>query len=55
MNCRNQPASACPIGNIGLIGASARPMAAFSGFYESHKPRPLGDARGIVPSHLDGH
>jgi len=30
-------------------------MAAFSGFYESHEPPPLGDARGIIPSHRDGH
>ena len=30
-------------------------MAAFSGFYESHKPPPSGDARGIVPAHRDGH
>jgi hypothetical protein len=30
-------------------------MAAFSGFYESHNPPPLGDARGIVPPHCDGH
>ena len=40
---------------IDAIGASARPMAAFSGFYESHKPPPSGDARGIVPAHRDGH
>ncbi len=37
------------------IRASARPMAAFSGFYESHEPPPLGDAHGIVPVHPDGH
>ncbi len=30
-------------------------MAAFSGFYESHKPPPLGDARDIIPPHRDGH
>jgi hypothetical protein len=30
-------------------------MAAFSGFYESHEPPPLGDAHGIVPVHPDGH
>jgi len=30
-------------------------MAAFSGFYESHKPPPSGDARGIAPAHRDGH
>ncbi len=28
---------------------------AFSGFYESHKPPPLGDARGVVLPHCDGH
>jgi hypothetical protein len=30
-------------------------MAAFIGFYESHEPPPLGDARGIVPAHRHGH
>ncbi len=30
-------------------------MAAFSGVYESHKPPPLVDARGIVPAHRHGH
>ena len=30
-------------------------MAAFSGFYESHGPNPLGDARGIVPAHRHRH
>ena len=30
-------------------------MAAFSGFYESHEPPPLGDTRGIVLVHRDGH
>jgi len=30
-------------------------MAAFSGFYESHKPPPSGDARGIVLLHRHGH
>ena len=30
-------------------------MAAFSGFYESHEPPPLGDTRGIVLAHCDGH
>jgi len=30
-------------------------MAAFSGFYESHKPPPSGDAHGIIPPHCDGH
>ena len=37
------------------IRASARPMAAFSGFYESHGPTPLGNARGIVPERRHGH
>jgi len=52
MKYRNQPALAC---NIDAIGASAHPMAAFSGFYESHEPPPSGDARGIVPAHGDVH
>jgi hypothetical protein len=37
------------------IGASARPMVAFSGFYESHETPPSGDASGIVPPHRHGH
>ena len=37
------------------MGVSARLMVTFSGFYESHKPPPLGDARGIVPPHHNGH
>ena len=37
------------------IGVSARPMAAFSGFNESHEPPPSGHMRGIVPPHRDGH
>ena len=37
------------------IGASARPMVAFSGFYESHEPPPSGDASGIVLPHRHGH
>ena len=37
------------------IGASARPMAAFSGIYESHEPPPSGDAHGIVPAHCNCH
>ncbi len=36
-------------------GASARPMAAFSGFYESQEPPSSGNACGIVPAHCDGH
>jgi hypothetical protein len=30
-------------------------MAAFSGFYESHGPTPLSDARGIVLVHRHSH
>ena len=30
-------------------------MVAFSDFYESHEPSPLGNACGIVPPHCDGH
>jgi hypothetical protein len=52
MRCPKQPALACLIGNI---GASAHPMVAFSGFYESHEPPPSGDARGIVLPHRHGH
>ena len=37
------------------IEVSARPMAAFSGFYESHEPPPSGNMRGIVPPHRNGH
>jgi hypothetical protein len=37
------------------IGASARPMVAFSGFYESPGPPLSGDARGIVLTHRHGH
>ena len=37
------------------IGESARPMAVFSCFYESHEPSPSGDARGIVPAHRNDH
>jgi hypothetical protein len=51
MKCKNQPVLVCPIGNI---GASARTMEAFSGFYESHEPPQSGDARSIVPPHQDG-
>jgi hypothetical protein len=45
MKYPKQPALACPIGNIGV---GARPMVAFSGLYESHKPPPSGDVRGII-------
>ena len=37
------------------IGASACPMAAFSGINESHKPPPSGDSRSIVLPHCNGH
>jgi hypothetical protein len=30
-------------------------MEVFSGFYESHKPPPSGNARCIMPPHCDGH
>ena len=52
MKPKKQLALACP---FDYIGASARPMVAFSGFYESHEPPPSGNARGIVPPHRDGH
>ena len=52
MKCKNQLALVCPISNIGAI---ARPLVAFSGFYESHEPPPSGDARGIVLPHRNGH
>jgi hypothetical protein len=52
MKCKNQPALACPLGNIRV---SACPMAAFSGFYESHEPPPSDDACGVVPLHCNGH
>jgi len=41
--------------HIDAIEASARPMVAFSGFYESHEPPPSRNAHGIVPVHCDGH
>jgi len=52
MKSKKQPALVCP---IDALGASARPMAAFSGFYESRGPSPSVDACGIVPPHHDGH
>ena len=52
MKCRNQPALACLIGNIGM---SVHRMAVFSSFYESHEPPPLGTVHGIVPQHRDNH
>ena len=47
-----QPALVC---HIDAIRASARPMVAFTGFYESHEPPPLSDVHGIVPPHRHGH
>jgi hypothetical protein len=52
MKCPKQPEFACLFYNI---RASARPMVAFSGFNASHRPLPLGDVRGIVPPHRNGH
>ena len=52
MKLKKQLALACPFDNI---RASAHPMVAFSGFYESHEPPPLGDVSGIVPPHRHGH
>ena len=37
------------------IGASACLMVTFNGFCESHKPLPLGDARGNVSPHCHSH
>ena len=47
-----QPGYACP---FYAIGASACLMTAFSGFYKSHEPPPLGDVRDIVPAHHHVH
>ncbi len=52
MKLKKQPALAWP---IDAIGASARRMAVFSGFYESPGPPPSGDACGIVPPLRDDH
>jgi hypothetical protein len=52
MKSKKQPVLACP---IDAIRASARPMAVFSGFYESPGPSPLVDVRGMVPPHRDDH
>jgi hypothetical protein len=52
MKSKKQPALVCP---IDVIGASARPMAVFSGFYESPGHPPSGDGHGIVPPHCDDH
>ena len=43
------------IARLIFIRASARPMAVFSGLYESPGPPPSGDARSIVPPHRDDH
>jgi len=40
--------------HIDAIRASAHPMVAVSGFYESHGPPPSGDAHGIVLPHRHG-
>ncbi len=52
MKSKKQPALACP---IDAIGASACPMAVFSGFYESPGSPQSGDGHGIVPRHCDDH
>jgi len=52
MKSKKQPALACP---IDAIGASAHPMAAFSGFHESPRPPPSVDVCGIVPPHCNDH
>ena len=52
MKLKKQPALACP---IDAIGASARLMVAFSGFYESPGPLPSGDVCGVVLPHHDDH
>ena len=52
MKLKKQPALVCPIDSI---GASARPMTVFSGFYESPGPPLSGNAHGIVPPHRNNH
>ena len=52
MKSKKQPVLACP---IDAIRVSACPMVAFSGFYESPRPPPLGDACDIVPPHCNDH
>jgi len=52
MKSKKQLALAGPFDNI---GASHHPMVAFSGFYESHKSPPSGNACGIVPPHRNDH
>jgi hypothetical protein len=44
MKSKKQLALVCP---IDAIGVSARPMAVFSGFYESPGPPPSGDVRAV--------
>jgi hypothetical protein len=46
MKSKKQLALACP---IDAFGASACPMAVFSGFYESPGPPLSGDLQGIIP------
>ena len=52
MKCPKQLELECP---FYIIGGSARPMVAFSGFYESHEARLSGNARGIILPHRHGH
>jgi hypothetical protein len=52
MKSKKQPALAC---QIDVIGASACPMAVFSGFYDCPGPPPSGDGHCIVPPHCDDH
>ena len=54
MKCKKRNNSHCRV-CFDAIGVSARLMATFSGFYESHEPPPSGDALGIAPPHCDGH
>jgi len=56
MKCKKRNNSHCCVCFDAIaIGVSARLMATFSGFYESHEPPPSGDALGIAPPHCDGH
>jgi len=50
MKLKKQPTLVCP---IDAIGASARPIEAFIGFYESHEPPPSVNVCGTVPPHCD--
>jgi hypothetical protein len=47
-----KPALAC---SFSVIQANTHPMAASSGFEESHNPPPLGNVPSIVPAHRHGH